>query len=106
MSHPVSAEEFLEIGSVHRDNALTCPHCGAPTNVLDSRPVMNHGVTTTRRRRACVTCDHRHNTLEVTREHFDRLYYAALRFSRFRSGLEEFIGESDKLLNQLTRAED
>ena len=39
---------------------MTCPRCGGPSKVVDSRP---QGVTI-RRRRQCLVCDGRWNTWE------------------------------------------
>ncbi len=42
---------------------FACPSCGGLTEVKDSRPLSDN--STIRRRRVCVACDSRINTIEV-----------------------------------------
>ena len=69
----VSAEDFLLSAPLSSENALTCPKCGAPTEVKDSRPKAPYGFTTTGRRRLCVECGNRFNTIEVSTVVYERL---------------------------------
>lgn len=62
----VTVEEFLLSAPLHPGNSLTCPECGAPTNVKDSRPKVPYNFTTMWRRRECTGCGIRFNTIEVS----------------------------------------
>lgn len=44
---------------------MNCTKCGKATRVINSRPVKRNGV---RRRRLCMTCEHRFTTVEVVDE--------------------------------------
>jgi transcriptional regulator NrdR family protein len=47
-------------------NRLTCPSCGGDlAAVKDSRPAEIYGQRTVRRRRECMTCKSRVNTMEM-----------------------------------------
>ena len=94
---------FYDDAPISSSNALTCPRCGSPTNVRDSRPRVTNGFTIVQRRRRCVSCEHGYNTVEISLDEYHRLRDAAFRFSRFQEGLEKFIGEADGLLDQLHR---
>lgn len=44
---------------------MNCVKCGKPTRVINSRPAPRNGV---RRRRLCMTCEHRFTTVEAVDE--------------------------------------
>lgn len=44
---------------------ITCPHCGAPTRVLEARPASRDQLSYVRRRRECTKCRRRVTTSEV-----------------------------------------
>ncbi len=74
----IAAVAKLDFDLVHRDNALTCQLCGSPTTVKDSRPVKHFGFTTTLRRRACVSCNKRYSTMEITTQYYRRMHMVAV----------------------------
>lgn len=51
-----------------RSGAYPCPQCGTAMEVVDSRPSIFLATPSVRRRRACMKCDHRHTTYEVSTE--------------------------------------
>lgn len=45
-------------------HVLPCSKCGYATKVIDTRPARGWPVAATRRRRACLRCEHRDTTYE------------------------------------------
>lgn len=105
MSAALSAEEFITKAPVHASNALVCPHCGQPTDVKDSRPVIVDGFATTKRRRHCCACVHRFNTIEINLNEYEKLVTLPAQFATFKSELEEVIGHADRLFDRVSRIE-
>ena len=101
-----SAEEFFERAPISRDNALTCPSCGTPTNVVDSRPKVMHGFTTTWRRRACSGCDMRFNTLEVRMEYFETAVSVLSRLARIKNPIENRVYSANEFPEDNHRIKD
>ena len=48
---------------------MTCPKCGAETCVIDSRPSED----SVRRRRECLECGERFNTMEIDADYYETL---------------------------------
>ncbi len=100
------AEELFNDAPICANNALTCPHCGLPTDVKDSRPALVYGFTTMRRRRACTSCSSRHTTIEITMVEYERLTMLPSQFAVFKNKLEEVVGHADQLLDRVSRIRD
>jgi transcriptional regulator NrdR family protein len=50
---------------------MTCPVCGGDTKVIDSRPSED----SVQRRRKCLECDHRFNTIEIDKDFYDNIRF-------------------------------
>lgn len=93
----MTAENFPRTAPLNSENALTCPLCGAPTEVRNSRPFAEHGFTTTRRRRYCTRCPHRFNTIEITTATYDRLTGIPARLAAVRGALDALFDHIDRV---------
>lgn len=93
----VSAEAFLATAPLNPANALTCPLCGGPTEVKDSRAKVYAGFSTTSRRRLCMSCGHRYTTFEVLERELERLQGLITRVAKVKDALAELMLQVNRL---------
>lgn len=70
---------------------IVCPKCGSAAEVIDSRPGPVLGdECSVRRRRACVACDHRWTTYEVSEDKIAHLMDMQRSLSTFAKYARDF----------------
>jgi len=50
---------------------MQCPKCKGKTHVLETRPQKGYRMHALKRRRECLSCGHRYNTVEMDGDVFD-----------------------------------
>jgi len=51
-----------------------CRSCGGKTKTINSRTSMKYGFTTVWRRKCCLDCDERYNTVEIDEQSANEFY--------------------------------
>ena len=97
MSGNPAVESVLLDAPLSAENVLTCPNCGAPTDVKGSRPTLNYGFTSTRRRRHCTSCEHRFTTIEINVNSYERLTGIPARLNVVRASLNALLDHINRI---------
>lgn len=78
---------------------MTCPKCGAATCVIDSRPSED----SVRRRRECLECGERFNTMEIDADYYETLMQSDRKTIQ-KVMQEALLDSCEKLTNRLCKS--